>query len=69
MNALLDLLRPLTGAQVREAHGPAKAGEKRRSAVDARRLREATGWFPLVTLEEGLRRTVAWFRKQSEIVK
>lgn len=30
---------------------------------DATRLREATGWRPDVPLDEGLRRTVAWFRE------
>lgn len=62
VNALLALLRPLAGAQVREAHGPAKAGEQRRSVVDARRLSETTGWAPRVPLEDGLRMTVEWFR-------
>jgi hypothetical protein len=28
---------------------------------DATRLRHATGWRPTVPLEEGLRRTVAWY--------
>ncbi|MGO9971713.1 MAG: SDR family NAD(P)-dependent oxidoreductase [Solirubrobacteraceae bacterium] len=28
---------------------------------DSRRLRELTGWAPAVSLEEGLRRTIAWW--------
>ncbi len=64
VNALLDLLRPLTGAQVQEAHGPAKAGEQRRSVIDAGRLMGATDWAPRVSLEEGLEKTVEWFRNQ-----
>ena len=32
-------------------------------STDARRFREATGWRPAVSLEEGLRRTVAFFRE------
>jgi nucleoside-diphosphate-sugar epimerase len=31
--------------------------------ADASRLRDATGWAPRVPLEEGLRRTVAWYRE------
>ncbi len=31
-------------------------------STDARRLREATGWRPRITLEEGLRRTVEFYR-------
>ncbi len=32
-------------------------------STDARRLREVSGWKPAVDLEEGLRRTVAFFRQ------
>lgn len=31
--------------------------------ADISRLREVTGWSPHVSLDEGLRRTVQWFRK------
>jgi nucleoside-diphosphate-sugar epimerase len=30
--------------------------------VDCAKLRELTGWEPRVSLEEGLERTVAWYR-------
>lgn len=32
------------------------------------RLRAATGWTPQVSLDEGLRRTVDWYRSQSTLV-
>jgi len=36
--------------------------------VDISRLQQATGWFPEVNLDEGLRRTVEWFREnRSEV--
>jgi CDP-glucose 4,6-dehydratase len=38
------------------------AGEIDRQFVDASRLRELTGWVPRTDLDEGLRRTVAWYR-------
>lgn len=38
------------------------AGEIDRQWVDASKLREQTGWEPLVGLEEGLARTIAWYR-------
>ena len=37
----------------------ARAGEVRRSCLDAARARAALGWEPLVDLHEGLRRTLA----------
>jgi CDP-glucose 4,6-dehydratase len=41
-------------------------GEIDRQWLDSTKLREQTGWRPRVTLEEGLRRTVAWYREHPE---
>ncbi|MDW5595152.1 GDP-mannose 4,6-dehydratase [Conexibacter stalactiti] len=38
------------------------AGEIDRQYVDPSKLRELTGWKPAVGLDEGLERTVAWYR-------
>jgi CDP-glucose 4,6-dehydratase len=38
------------------------AGEIDRQYVDSTKLREATGWAPAVGLEDGLRRTIDWYR-------
>lgn len=37
-------------------------GEIDRQYVDAAKLRSLTGWEPRVSLDEGLRRTIAWYR-------
>jgi CDP-glucose 4,6-dehydratase len=37
-------------------------GEISRQWVDSSKLRAATGWAPRVDLEEGLRRTIEWYR-------
>jgi CDP-glucose 4,6-dehydratase len=37
-------------------------GEIDRQWVDASKLRDLTGWRPHVTLQEGLRRTIDWYR-------
>ncbi len=38
-------------------------GEIDRQWVDATKLRELTGWRPAVSLEDGLRRTIDWYRE------
>jgi CDP-glucose 4,6-dehydratase len=38
------------------------AGEIDRQYVDSTKLRELTGWAPAVDLEDGLRRTIDWYR-------
>jgi CDP-glucose 4,6-dehydratase len=41
-------------------------GEIDRQFVDSTKLRELTGWRPGVGLEEGLRRTLEWYREHPE---
>ncbi len=62
VNTLYARLAALTGSRAQPVHGPAKAGEQRRSVLDAARAGRLLGWRPRTTLDEGLRRTVAFFR-------
>jgi CDP-glucose 4,6-dehydratase len=41
-------------------------GEIDRQFVDPTKLRERTGWGPQVGLEDGLERTIAWYREHPE---
>jgi CDP-glucose 4,6-dehydratase len=41
-------------------------GEIDRQYVDASRLRERCGWSPEVSLEDGVERTLAWYREHPE---
>lgn len=43
-----------------------RPGHDRRYAIDFSKIREELGWEPRVTLEEGLRKTVDWFRENGE---
>jgi UDP-glucose 4-epimerase len=42
-------------------YGPARPGDLRSNLVDAAAAKAAMGWQPTVSLDEGLKRTVAWF--------
>ncbi|HET8638574.1 MAG TPA: SDR family oxidoreductase [Acidobacteriaceae bacterium] len=55
--ALMDFREPPT-------YGPPRAGDVRDSLADISAAREAFGYEPLVGFEEGLRRTVAWYREE-----
>jgi CDP-glucose 4,6-dehydratase len=50
--------------EIRGAGTP--AGEIDRQWVDYGKLHELTGWEPAVELEEGLRRTIDWYREHAE---
>ncbi len=43
-----------------------RAGHDRRYAIDHKKITEELGWQPEITLEEGLRETVAWFQENVE---
>jgi UDP-glucose 4-epimerase len=64
VNALYAYLAKHSGAANAPRHGPPKAGEQRRSVLDSRKLQAATTWRPTVSIDEGLRRTVAYFAEQ-----
>jgi CDP-glucose 4,6-dehydratase len=42
-------------------------GEIERQYVDSTRLRELTGWRPQFSLEDGLARTIEWYREHPEV--
>jgi NAD dependent epimerase/dehydratase len=46
-----------------------KDSEVMRLVCDATKLRERTGWQPLVTRSEGLRRTIEWFSQPTNLAR
>ena len=67
VNELFRLLRAETGADVEETHGPAKPGEQQRSVLGYENAERDLGWSPQVPIEDGLARTVDWFRTRHEL--
>jgi UDP-glucose 4-epimerase len=61
VNSLYAALAKHAGVSAAPRHGPAKAGEQRRSVLDYGKLQTATAWTPTIPLDEGLRRTLAYF--------
>ncbi len=62
INECYGIIKSLTKCQCKELYGAAKKGEQFRSVLDVTKLREVFGWDPQVTLQEGLTRTVDFFR-------
>jgi UDP-glucuronate decarboxylase len=56
------LVRTLSGSTAPIEHRPALVEDPARRCPDITRIRTQTGWEPRVSLEEGLQRTIAWFR-------
>ena len=62
VNQLFRHLVEITGSSAREVYGPAKKGEQARSCLSYDKIKKALEWEPKVPLQEGLSRTVAFFR-------
>jgi len=64
VNELFAVMARLTGFDEPATYAPARTGELARSALDPTLLGEQLGWKPAHTLEDGLERTLAWFRSR-----
>ena len=62
INQVFASLKQATGYQGPELHGPAKLGEVYRIYLEASAARAELGWEPVVSLDEGIERTVEYFR-------
>jgi nucleoside-diphosphate-sugar epimerase len=62
LNRLLAAVAEIVGAAAEADYGPPRAGDVRDSQADITLARERLGYAPLVDFEDGLRRTVEWFR-------
>ncbi|MFH1142338.1 MAG: GDP-mannose 4,6-dehydratase, partial [Candidatus Uhrbacteria bacterium] len=64
LNALFRKIKKLTKSDVLEKHYPAKPGEVMVSALSCRLAEKKLGWRPRVKLDEGLKKTVEWFKNK-----
>jgi len=64
VNILFRQIRDLTGSDCEEVHGPAKKGEQLRSVLDNSLAKDVLGWEPKISLKQGLKETVDYFKKQ-----
>jgi dTDP-glucose 4,6-dehydratase len=66
--AILDEMQPKAQGSYADqiTFVPDRPGHDARYAIDPTRIRTELGWRPSVTVEEGLRRTVAWYLAHEE---
>jgi UDP-glucose 4-epimerase len=57
-------LAAAVGLQAPAQHGPAKAGEQRRSVISHSKIQKELDWSPKFSLAEGLKKTVEYFRSR-----
>jgi UDP-N-acetylglucosamine 4-epimerase len=66
LNALIDILKKLTGSDIQPFHRPDRIGDVRDSLADISKARSELNYIPGVMMEEGLQRTLDWFRQKDK---
>jgi UDP-glucose 4-epimerase len=66
VNDIFRTLNDALGTPAKEVHGPAKDGEQQRSVCSFEKIRSLHAWEPRMSMDEGLRRTMQWFRERYE---
>jgi len=59
---LVAALNAILGTNAVPAHGPPRAGDVRHSRARIERIRADLGFEPSVTFEDGLKKTLDWYR-------
>src|SRR2546426_10442280 len=62
LNTLFNTIRELVGAQLSPKYAEPRPGDVKDSQADISKARRMLGYQPALTFEEGLARTVAWYR-------
>lgn len=65
LNQTFELLKKIIGFKGEVKYAPERAGDVKHSLADLSRTEKQLGYKPLVSFEEGLRKTVEWYRGES----
>lgn len=63
LNQVWELLQQIEGVSIAPVYGPPRPGDVRHSQADITAARQDLGYAPHFSLEEGLRRTLEWYRR------
>jgi nucleoside-diphosphate-sugar epimerase len=62
LNDLFEEMKRIVGATVKPTYAAPRQGDVRDSQADIRKANALLGYQPIVSFEEGLRRTIEWYR-------
>lgn len=63
LNKLIGVLKKLTGSTVQQTYRAERSGDVRDSLADISKAKNILGYDPVYKIEEGLKLTLAWFKK------
>jgi nucleoside-diphosphate-sugar epimerase len=65
LNDLFEEMKRIVGASVAPTYAPPRQGDVRDSQADIRKAKALLGYEPVVPFDEGLKRTIDWYRTVS----
>jgi UDP-glucose 4-epimerase len=69
LNQTFELLKPLTGYTGTVKYAPERSGDIKHSLADITLAQKHLGYKPLVSFEEGLRKTVEWYKTEAVVAR
>ncbi len=63
IKSLAELIKDMTGSKSRIDNRPGRSADLMSLEADYSLIHEKTGWEPRFTLEDGLKRTIQWYRQ------
>jgi nucleoside-diphosphate-sugar epimerase len=67
LNKLFYAMRDVVGGNLEPTYAEPRQGDVRDSQADIRRAKDLLGYTPIVTFEDGLARTIAWYRSAGAV--
>jgi UDP-glucose 4-epimerase len=69
LNQTFEVLKPLTGYTGTVKYAPERSGDIKHSLADITLAQKHLGYKPLVSFEEGLRKTVEWYKTEAVVAR
>ncbi|MDZ7877833.1 MAG: SDR family oxidoreductase [Saprospiraceae bacterium] len=67
LNELFEYLKKMTNSPVSPIYAGMRIGNITHSIADISKIKKRLGYIPFVKLEEGLQRTVEWFKRENHV--
>lgn len=67
LNELFDMLKTISGKNVKAIYGPERSGDIKHSLADISKARKLLGYDPSTSPLDGLRKTYTWYKENSLI--
>lgn len=64
INTIFEKVKGATGSTQERINGPGMPGEQRRSVISYDLIKKEMGWSPSVTLDDGIQKTVEYFKRK-----